>query len=82
MYEFCSAALPWLSMAVTLAVFAAFSGGRLPARPVWASMGFFGGIVLASLLNISLTTGMLVGLTAGLLLSRNKAGEQPRNEEQ
>ena len=80
MYEFCSAALPWVALGVMLAVFAAFSGGKIAHRPAWACMGFFGGIVFASLLEISLTIGMTLGLTAGLLLSGRRTGEQAEEQ--
>ena len=76
MYEFCSAALPWIALGVVIAVFAAYSGGKCARRPAWAVIGFFGGIVLASLLGISTSIGMLFGLTASLLLSgRATCGE-------
>lgn len=81
MYEFCSAALPWVALAVFLAVFAAFSSHKISPRPAWACMGFFGGIAFASLLGISLTIGMPLGLTAGLLLSGRQTDNETKAEE-
>ncbi len=69
MYEFCSAALPWIAIGVVIAVFAAFNSGKIAWRPAKACMGFFGGIVFASMIGISTVCGMLFGLTAALLLS-------------
>ena len=81
MYEFCSAALPWVSLGVLAAVFAAFSGGKLAHRPAKACMGFFGGIVFASLMGINPVYGMLFGMTAALLLSgKETSAEQDNNQ--
>ena len=69
MYEFCSAALPWVALSVVVAVILAFRGKLKENRLARACVGFFGGIVLASVLNISLIYGMLFGLTAALFFS-------------
>lgn len=80
MYEFCSAALPWVAIGVFVAVFAAFSDNKIARRTAWVCMGFFGGIALASLLGISYAYGMLFGSTAGLLLSGKRTGEPTEAE--
>lgn len=82
MYEFCSAALPWVAIGVMVAVFAAFSGGKIARRTAWAGMGFFGGIAFASLLGINPCYGMLFGLIAGLLLSGKRSDEPTEAEDQ
>lgn len=74
MYEFCSAALPWVALSVVTAILLAFRRRVTENRLACLCLGFFGGIVIASVLKINPLYGMPFGLLAGLLLPGKRTG--------